>query len=134
MVKHPTIEAYMAALPDDQRAVLEALRATIRAAAPEATEQIAYDMPAFKANGRFLVSYAAYKDHFSLFPASGAVLDGTRRRDRAVPHRQGHDPVHRRPAAVRGRRDQAGQGAAGGDRGARCLTRSSIRRIDSAER
>jgi uncharacterized protein YdhG (YjbR/CyaY superfamily) len=74
MVKHGTVEAYMAALPDDQRAVLEELRATIRAAAPEATEQIAYDMPAFKVNGRFLVSYGAYKDHFSLFPASGAVL------------------------------------------------------------
>jgi len=74
MVKHSTVEAYLAALPDDQRMVLQGLRATIRAAAPEATEQIAYDMPAFKANGRFLVSYGAYKGHFSLFPASGAVL------------------------------------------------------------
>ena len=75
MAKHTSVEAYLAALPDDQSTVLKALRATIRAAAPDATEQIAYDMPAFKANGRFLVSYAAYKRHFSLFPASGAVLD-----------------------------------------------------------
>jgi uncharacterized protein YdhG (YjbR/CyaY superfamily) len=30
-------------------------------------------MPAFKAHGRILVSYAAFKDHCSLFPASGAV-------------------------------------------------------------
>lgn len=70
-----SVEAYLAALPDEQRTVLEHLRATIRAAAPEATEQIAYGMPAFRANGRFLVSYAAYKRHFSLFPASQAVLD-----------------------------------------------------------
>jgi uncharacterized protein YdhG (YjbR/CyaY superfamily) len=70
-----SVEAYLAALPREQRTVLEALRATIRAAAPEATERIAYDMPAFDANGRLLVSYAAFKRHFSLFPASQAVRD-----------------------------------------------------------
>jgi uncharacterized protein YdhG (YjbR/CyaY superfamily) len=43
--------------------------------APEATETIAYQMPAFKDHGRFLVSYAAFKDHCSLFPASYAVIE-----------------------------------------------------------
>lgn len=75
MATHSSVEAYLESLPADQRTVLEALRATIRAAAPEATEQIAYDMPAFKANGRILVSYAAFTRHFSLFPASQAVRD-----------------------------------------------------------
>jgi uncharacterized protein YdhG (YjbR/CyaY superfamily) len=75
MATHSTVEAYLASLTDDQRAVLEALRATIRAAAPGATEQIAYDMPAFKVDGRLLVSYAAFKRHFSLFPASQEVRD-----------------------------------------------------------
>ena len=70
-----SVEAYLAALPDDQRAVMEHLRGIIRAAAPEATEQISYGMPAFKTHGRFLVSYAAFKRHFSLFPASQAVID-----------------------------------------------------------
>jgi uncharacterized protein YdhG (YjbR/CyaY superfamily) len=32
-------------------------------------------MPTFKENGRFLVSYAAFKDHCSLFPASKAVME-----------------------------------------------------------
>ena len=32
-------------------------------------------MPTFKEQGRFLVSYAAFKDHCSLFPASGAVME-----------------------------------------------------------
>ncbi len=72
---HTGVEAYMASLPDDRRAVLEALRATIRAAAPGAAETIAYGMPAFTVHGRFLVSYAAFKRHFSLFPASGAVME-----------------------------------------------------------
>jgi uncharacterized protein YdhG (YjbR/CyaY superfamily) len=71
-----TVEEYLAALPDERRAVLEELRQTIRAVAPEATETIAYQMPAFRSHGgQFLVSYAAYKNHYSLFPASGAVVE-----------------------------------------------------------
>jgi len=70
-----SVEDYLAALPAAPRGALERLRKTIRAAAPEATEQISYQMPAFKDHGRFLVSYAAYKDHCSLFPASEAVME-----------------------------------------------------------
>ena len=47
----------------------------IKAAAPTATETISYQMPAFKQDGRFLVSYAAFKDHCSLYPASSAVME-----------------------------------------------------------
>jgi uncharacterized protein YdhG (YjbR/CyaY superfamily) len=32
-------------------------------------------MPAFTSHGRFLVSYDAYKQHYSLFPASEAVVE-----------------------------------------------------------
>jgi uncharacterized protein YdhG (YjbR/CyaY superfamily) len=70
-----TVEEYLAALPGDRRAVLEELRQAIKAAAPEATETIAYQMPALRSHGgQFLVSYASYKNHYSLFPASGAVM------------------------------------------------------------
>jgi len=71
-----TVEEYLATLPADRRAVVDQLRETIRAAAPEATETIAYSMPAFRSHGgQFLVSFAAYKAHYSLFPASGAVVE-----------------------------------------------------------
>jgi uncharacterized protein YdhG (YjbR/CyaY superfamily) len=70
------VDEYLAALPDERRAVVAKLRETIEAAAPEAIETIAYQMPAFRSHGgQFLVSYAAYKKHYSLFPASGAVID-----------------------------------------------------------
>jgi len=69
------VEAYLAALPTDQRAALERLRAVIRRAAPGATEGIAYQMPAFYNGAKYLVSYAAFKDHCSFFPASGTVRD-----------------------------------------------------------
>lgn len=70
------VDDYLAALPEDRRAAVEELRRTINAAAPGATETIAYGMPALRSHGRqFLVSYAAYKKHYSLFPASGAVVE-----------------------------------------------------------
>lgn len=74
MAASSEVDQYLAALPEVPRVALEMLRKAIRAAAPDATETIAYSMPAFRDNGRFLVSYAAYKDHCSLFPASAAVM------------------------------------------------------------
>ena len=66
----------MAALPDDRREAMEQLRRTIISAAPGAIETIAYEMPALRSHGgQFLVSYAAYKKHYSLFPANDAVVE-----------------------------------------------------------
>ena len=74
MTTPSSVEEYLAGLPDDRRGPMDELRATIRAAAPQAAEGIAYDMPAWRLNGRFLVSIAAYKRHYSLFPGSQRVL------------------------------------------------------------
>jgi uncharacterized protein YdhG (YjbR/CyaY superfamily) len=69
------VDAYLATLPEARRAVMEQLRQAIRFAAPEATETIAYNMPAFRSHGgQFLVSFDAYKNHYGLFPASDAVV------------------------------------------------------------
>jgi uncharacterized protein YdhG (YjbR/CyaY superfamily) len=73
--KPSTVAEYLAALPTDRRERFETLRATVRAAAPDADEVIAYDMPAYRINGRFLCSIGAYAKHDSLFPASQIVID-----------------------------------------------------------
>jgi uncharacterized protein YdhG (YjbR/CyaY superfamily) len=78
MAAATSVEDYLAALPEEPRAALEKLRKTIKAAAPEATETISYQMPAFKDHGRLLVSYAAFKDHCSLFPMSKKVIEAHR--------------------------------------------------------
>jgi uncharacterized protein YdhG (YjbR/CyaY superfamily) len=70
-----TIEEYFATLPEEARHVLERLRTILRAAAPEATERISYRMPAFEEEGRILVWYAAFRDHFSMFPSSEGVRE-----------------------------------------------------------
>jgi uncharacterized protein YdhG (YjbR/CyaY superfamily) len=70
-----SVDEYMAALPEGSRAALEKLRSTIKAAAPEATETISYRMPAFKDHGRILVYYAAFTDHYAVYPASTAIME-----------------------------------------------------------
>ena len=75
MAKYQDVDEYMAQLPDDRRAVMEQLRSTIRSAAPDATEVISYNMPAFRLDGRFVVSYEAFKRHYSLFPWSDEMVE-----------------------------------------------------------
>lgn len=74
MAAPASVEAYLAALPEASRVALEGLRAAIRAAAPGAAEVISYQMPAFRQDGRMLVSYAAFTKHCSLFPMSLQVV------------------------------------------------------------
>jgi uncharacterized protein YdhG (YjbR/CyaY superfamily) len=75
MARPASVDEYLARFAPPRRAALDELRDTIRAAAPGAEESIAYEMPAFREHGRFVESYAAFRDHYSLFPASAVVID-----------------------------------------------------------
>lgn len=68
-----TIDEYLSLLSEDKRAVLQALREIIRAAAPEAEECISYQMPAFRLNG-MLVGFAAAKNHCALYAWNGSAV------------------------------------------------------------
>jgi uncharacterized protein YdhG (YjbR/CyaY superfamily) len=69
-----TIDEYLATVPENARATLEALRRVIKAAAPDAVESISYGMPAFKYLGRPLVYFAAAKQHCALYGTSKGTL------------------------------------------------------------
>lgn len=69
MNKPATIDEYLQALPDEQRQLLQRVRAQIRAAAPEAQEYIGYGMPGFKVAGRPLLYLGAAKNHCALYGA-----------------------------------------------------------------
>ena len=70
----PRIDEYLAALPADQRDALQRLRGQIARAAPEAIETISYGMPTFKLGRKFLVSFAGWKAHCSLYPVTDTFL------------------------------------------------------------
>jgi uncharacterized protein YdhG (YjbR/CyaY superfamily) len=53
--------------------VLEEMRSTIHAVAPEATESISYAIPTFDLNGRHLVHFAAFKNHIGFYPVPSAL-------------------------------------------------------------
>lgn len=61
------IDSYISQFPVDVQVVLQKVRQTIRNAAPDATEVISYQMPAFKQHG-ILVYFAAWKSHIGLYP------------------------------------------------------------------
>jgi uncharacterized protein YdhG (YjbR/CyaY superfamily) len=63
-----TIDDYIIFQPPHARAVLESLRGAIREAAPDAVEAISYNIPAFKLNGKDVVSFAGWKQYVSLYP------------------------------------------------------------------
>ena len=61
------IDEYIAGFPKEVQGILEKLRATIHAAAPEAVETISYQMPTFNLYGHYLVYFAAYKKHIGFY-------------------------------------------------------------------
>ncbi len=62
-----SIDEYIATFPEDIQTILQSIRETIRAAAPDATEKISYQMPTFDLKGN-LVHFAAFKSHIGFYP------------------------------------------------------------------
>jgi uncharacterized protein YdhG (YjbR/CyaY superfamily) len=62
-----TVDDYIATFAPAIQAVLQKIRQTVKAAAPDAEETISYRMPAFKLNG-MLIYFAAFQKHIGLFP------------------------------------------------------------------
>jgi uncharacterized protein YdhG (YjbR/CyaY superfamily) len=67
-----SIDEYIAAFPADVQKILQEMRATIHAAAPDATEKISYQMPTFFLKGN-LVHFAAFKNHIGFYPAPHGI-------------------------------------------------------------
>lgn len=63
-----SIDEYIASFPKDMQNILEKLRETIKAAAPEAKETISYQIPTFTLNGKYLIYFAGWKNHISIYP------------------------------------------------------------------
>lgn len=67
-----SIDEYIATFPDDIQKLLQQMRATIKAAAPDAKEKISYQMPTFDLKGN-LVHFAALKHHIGFYPTPSGI-------------------------------------------------------------
>jgi uncharacterized protein YdhG (YjbR/CyaY superfamily) len=70
------VDAYLAALPEDQRAALQSLREIVHKMAPACTERVSYGIPMFRLK-RDLVGLSAHKKHVALHtlgPALAATI------------------------------------------------------------
>lgn len=63
------IDDYIARFPVEVQKILKKIRALIKEAVPTAEEKISYQIPTFTLNGNYLIYFAAFKNHVSLYPA-----------------------------------------------------------------
>jgi uncharacterized protein YdhG (YjbR/CyaY superfamily) len=68
-VTYQSIDEYIASFPAEVQKIMKQLRATIKAASPEASEKISYNMPTFTLNGKYLVYFAGWKNHIAFYGA-----------------------------------------------------------------
>ncbi len=69
-----SVDEYIASQPKAVQGALKRVRSAIRKAVPEAEEVISYKIPAYKLHGRPVVYFAAWSEHYSLYPAAGNVV------------------------------------------------------------
>lgn len=67
-IKSISIDDYIKAFTPEVQKGLQRIRRTIKKTCPQATETISYQIPAFKLNGKMLIYFAAWKDHYSVYP------------------------------------------------------------------
>jgi len=67
------IDDYILEFPEEIQTRLKQIRATIKAAAPEAEETIKYAMPTFVFHGN-LVHFAAFQNHIGLYPTPSGIV------------------------------------------------------------
>ncbi len=76
--KKQSITAYIKRFPKPTQILLEKMRKTIKSAIPHATEGISYGIPTFYVNGKYLVYFAGFKNHLSVYPATTPAVEKTK--------------------------------------------------------
>jgi uncharacterized protein YdhG (YjbR/CyaY superfamily) len=69
-----SVDEYIATHPKEVRAVLQRVRGVIRKALPGAEEVISYQLPSYKLQGGYVVYFAGWKEHYSLYPATDRLV------------------------------------------------------------
>lgn len=73
-----SVDDYLASQPEAVQEVLGRVRRAIRNAVPQAQERISYGMPTYSLNGKRLLHFAVWKQHYSLYAATEQVVKAFR--------------------------------------------------------
>ncbi len=73
MKNFASIDEYISAYPAEVQVILQKLRQTIKAAAPDAVEAMKYGIPTFRLNNKNLVHFGGFKTHIGFFPAPSGI-------------------------------------------------------------
>ena len=68
-----TVSEYVQALTPGQRAQFERVRRIVRQLVPDAEETISYGVPTFKYRDRYVIYFAAFTNHLSVYPTVGGI-------------------------------------------------------------
>ena len=68
-----SIDAYIENYPPNVQEILQTIRKLVKKEVPEASETISYGIPTFKINGKYLIYFAGFKDHISIYPVTPAM-------------------------------------------------------------
>jgi uncharacterized protein YdhG (YjbR/CyaY superfamily) len=69
-----SVDEYIATFPEGVQAILRRVRGAIRKALPGAEEAISYQIPTYRMHGGYVVYFAGWKQHYSLYPATGHLV------------------------------------------------------------
>lgn len=69
-----SVDDYIASFPPETQLILEKVRGAIRSQLPNAEERISYQIPAYKVGRSWVIYFAGFKKHFSLFCPQGDQL------------------------------------------------------------
>lgn len=69
MKKPKNTDEHILSFPPATQKILQQIRATIKKIAPKAEEAISYVIPVFNLNDSYLIYFAGYSDHVSIYPA-----------------------------------------------------------------
>jgi uncharacterized protein YdhG (YjbR/CyaY superfamily) len=69
-----SVDEYIASHAEAVQRVLKRVRSTIRKAVPGAEEMISYKIPTYKLNGRPVLYFAGWKQHYSLYPSTDRLV------------------------------------------------------------
>jgi uncharacterized protein YdhG (YjbR/CyaY superfamily) len=69
-----SVDEYIASHAGAVQRVLKRVRGTIRKAVPGADEVISYKIPTYKLHGRPVLYFAAWSQHYSLYPSTDRLV------------------------------------------------------------